>query len=87
MGSYFVVVTGIINWQKEEFQSQETKTGKLLTHHGVFHFKNDISRLYFLRRNMDTELISFEESVNAEESNLRSDVSNGLEPLLTQVKK
>lgn len=36
---------------------------------------------------MDTELISFEESVNAEENSLRWDVTNGLEPLLTQVKK
>ena len=40
---------GILNWTKEELQSMDIKTRKLLTFTGSFHINSDIDRLYSYR--------------------------------------
>ncbi|XP_051931065.1 uncharacterized protein LOC127607055 [Hippocampus zosterae] len=61
---------GIIRWPKEEIQSTDVKTRKLLTMHGGFHPKSSTLRLYASRKDGGRGLVSVRATVQDETSKL-----------------
>ncbi|XP_051929435.1 uncharacterized protein LOC127605701 [Hippocampus zosterae] len=61
---------GIIRWPKEEIQTTDVKTRKLLTMHGGFHPKSSTLRLYASRKEGGRGLVSVRATVQDETSKL-----------------
>uniref|UniRef100_A0A1X7SMI5 Reverse transcriptase domain-containing protein n=1 Tax=Amphimedon queenslandica TaxID=400682 RepID=A0A1X7SMI5_AMPQE len=76
---------GILDWKKEELQSLDRKTRKLMTIHGAFHPKSDVDRLYLSRKRGGRGLLGCERSIKAEENSLGWYVKKSVEPLLKAV--
>ena len=77
--------SGIIEWTKQELQSLDRKTRKMVTMYGAHHSKVDINMLYVRRSRGDGRLISLEDCVEMEESSLGK-YSMSTEELLKSVK-
>uniref|UniRef100_A0A3B3HW39 Reverse transcriptase domain-containing protein n=1 Tax=Oryzias latipes TaxID=8090 RepID=A0A3B3HW39_ORYLA len=61
---------GIIRWPKEEVQTTDVKTRKLLTMHGGFHPKSSTLRLYASRKEGGRGLVSVEATIQDETSKM-----------------
>uniref|UniRef100_A0A3B3HDB2 HAT C-terminal dimerisation domain-containing protein n=1 Tax=Oryzias latipes TaxID=8090 RepID=A0A3B3HDB2_ORYLA len=61
---------GIIRWPKEEIQTTDVKTRKLLTMHGGFHPKSSTLRLYASRKEGGRGLVSVEATIQDETSKM-----------------
>ncbi|XP_051920732.1 uncharacterized protein LOC127600296 isoform X1 [Hippocampus zosterae] len=61
---------GIIRWPKEEIQTTDVRTRKLLTMHGGFHPKSSTLRLYASRKEGGRGLVSVRATVQDETSKL-----------------
>ena len=61
---------GIVNWTKSELAELDRKTRKILTIHGAHHARSNASRLYLPRREGGRGIISVEDAINTEESNI-----------------
>ena len=69
---------GIIRWTKEELNTLDRMTRKVLTTNGAFHPKSDVDRLYVSRVNGGRGLISCEGCVRIEKNSLGWYVKNSL---------
>ena len=78
---------GIISWTKSELQKIDRKTRKLMTVYRGFHKQGDIDRLYFKRSQGGRGMISVEDCVSIEVSNLRNYVEQSQERLLIIVRQ
>ncbi|KAK7886240.1 hypothetical protein WMY93_025861 [Mugilogobius chulae] len=61
---------GIIRWPKEEIQTTDVKTRKLLTMHGGFHPKSSTLRLYASRKEGGRGLVSVRATIQDETSEI-----------------
>jgi len=78
---------GIVGWTVNEMRELDRKTRKTLTMHSMFHRKGDVDRLYMRRKDGGRGLISVEDCVLMEKSNLCRYVSESCEPFLMEVIK
>ena len=78
---------GIVKWNKEELQTMDRKTRKMMTIHGALHPKADVDRLYIPRKDGGRGLISIEDCVNDEELSLAEYIENSNEDFLKCVKE
>ena len=61
---------GIIKWRKDELESMDRRTRKLMTMNKELHPRSDVARLYVGRKNGGRGLISCENCINTEINNL-----------------
>ena len=68
--SLFRYGSGIVQWNKQELQSIDRKSRKLLTIHGALHPRSDVDRIYVKRPKGGRGLMSVEDVVRCEEHSL-----------------
>ena len=73
---------GIVNWRKDELDTMDRKTRKLMNLYGALHPQADVDRLYVTRREGGRGMISIRECVEAEEHSLSKYIANTEEELL-----
>ena len=74
--------SGMLEWNKNELQEMDRKTGKFMTINKELHLISDVASLYVSRKNGGKGLIGCENSVKSEENGLGWYVRNNIEPLL-----
>ena len=77
---------GLINWNKEEVQKLDRKTRKIMTMHGALHPKSDVDRIYMPRAKGERGLITCENCIRSEGTNLGWYMKNSVEKLLEGIK-
>ena len=77
---------GVLDWRELELRNLDIKTRKILTMHGIFHKKGNVSRLYMKRKLGGRGLISSGDCVNVEKLNLTKYLIRSDERLLQMAK-
>ena len=77
----------LLDWTKEEKQSIDRKTRKLITMHKGLHPKSNTNRLYIPRKEGGRGLLSIEDTVDLANLGLKSYVRNSCERLLVAARQ
>ena len=77
----------VLDWTKEEKQSIDRKTRKLITMHEELHPKSNTNRLYISTKEGGRGLLSIEDTVDLAKLGLKSYVRNICEKLLVAARQ